>query len=61
MVGAFIICKSEVRNLKLKEVSTKELVEELKKREGVDTKIAEPYSDAVIYLCGPATVLVVID
>lgn len=53
--------KSEVNKLKLKEISTKELVEELKKREGVDTKIAEPYSEAVISLCGPATVLVVID
>lgn len=47
--------------MKLKEINTKELVEELKKREGVDTKIAEPYSEAVISLCGPATVLVVID
>lgn len=45
----------------LKKISTAQLVEELKNREGVDTKIAEPYEHANIEVEGPAIVLVVID
>lgn len=41
--------------------STKELVEELKKREGVEMKIAEPYQDLEISVNGPAIVLVITD
>lgn len=42
-------------------VATRDLVEELKKREGVKTTIAEPYQDVRIEVNGPAIVLVVID
>ena len=45
----------------LKQVSTAELVKELKKRKGVETIIAEPYQDKEIKVNGPAIVLVVID
>jgi len=45
----------------LKSVSTKDLVEELKTREGVETAIAEPYADLEIKVNGPAIVLTVID
>lgn len=40
---------------------TCELVEELKKREGVETHIAEPYKDLTVTVNGPAVVLVVTD
>ena len=42
-------------------VPTKELVEELQRRDGVETTIAEPYQDTEIKVNGPAVVLVVID
>lgn len=45
----------------LKEVSTKDLVEELKTREGVEATIAEPYKDSEVRVSGPAIILVVID
>jgi cyanate lyase len=45
----------------LPQASTKELVNELMKREGVETKIAEPYKDEEIKVNGPAIVLTVID
>lgn len=38
----------------LKSIPTKELVEELKKREGVKAEYAEPYQDKVISINGPA-------
>lgn len=41
----------------LKDVSTKELVEELKTREGVSAKIAEPYQDLSVKVNGPAIVM----
>lgn len=41
--------------------STKELVEELKKRTGVKTIIAEPHKDIEISVNGPAIVLVIDD
>lgn len=44
-----------------KEVSTKELVEELRKRSGVDTKYAEPHQDKKIFVNGPAVILIVTD
>ncbi|MDT8715446.1 BC1881 family protein [Clostridium sp. 19966] len=47
--------------MKLSEIGTKELVEELKKREGVEARIVEPHTDTNISLCGPAIALVVID
>ena len=42
-------------------VSTKELVEELKKREGERIEYAEPYQDKKISVNGPAVILVIID
>lgn len=45
----------------LKNIPTAQLVEELKKREGVETKIAEPYEKCSINVDGPAVILVVID
>lgn len=45
----------------LTDVSTKELVEELKRRSGTKTIIAEPHKDIEIKVNGPAIVLVVID
>lgn len=40
---------------------TWELVEELKKREGVEAQWAEPYKDLEVKVNGPAIVLIVID
>ena len=42
-------------------LSTKELVEELKKREGVKTEYAEPHQDKKVSVNGPAVILVVVD
>lgn len=47
--------------MELKDVKTCELVEELKKREGVSHHWAEPYKDKNIVVNGPAHILVVID
>ena len=45
----------------LSECKTCDLVDELRKREGVETHIAEPYQDVTVSVNGPAVVLVVID
>ena len=45
----------------LSEFKTCDLVDELRKREGVETHIAEPYQDVTVSVNGPAAVLVVID
>ena len=45
----------------LSKYSTKELVEELSKRTGVEKIIAETYQDEVISVNGPAIVLKIID
>ena len=45
----------------LSEFKTFDLVDELRKREGVETHIAEPYQDVTVSVNGPAVVLVVID
>lgn len=42
-------------------LSTKELVEELKKREGVKTEYVEPYQDRKLSGNGPAMILVIVD
>ena len=47
--------------MELKDVKTYELVEELKKREGVEVKIAEPHKDMSVSVNGPAVVLIVVD
>lgn len=45
----------------LTEYKTCELAEELKKREGVEAHLAEPYEDFELKINGSAVVLVVID
>jgi len=47
--------------MELKDINTCELVEELKKREGVEVKIAEPHKDMSVSVNGPAVVLIVVD
>ncbi len=49
------------KRFRKKDFSTKELVEELKKREGVATEIVEPYADFSYTCNGPATVLTIFD
>lgn len=51
------VCSNDM----LKEVPTNVLVEELRKRNGVETTDIEPYDDKVFEINGPAIVLVVID
>ncbi len=50
-----------VSRKQLSEFKTCDLVDELRKREGVETHIAEPYQDVVVSVNGPAVVLAVID
>lgn len=45
----------------IKDFKTCELVEELKKREGVEARLAEPHEDLTVKINGPAIVLIVID
>lgn len=45
----------------IKDFKTYELVEELRKREGVEAHYAEPHEDLSVDVNGPAIVLVVID
>ena len=45
----------------LSKIPTCDLVEELKKRDGIETTIAEPYEDVTVSVNGPAIVFVVID
>lgn len=45
----------------LKEIKTKDLVNELSVREGVSKIIAEPYKDENIKINGPAVILIVVD
>ena len=51
------VCSNDM----LKEVPTHSLVEELRKRSGVDTTDVDLYDDKVFEINGPAIVLVVID
>ena len=52
---------STERSEKLKSFETRELVEELRKREGVAVEVAEPYEKKEIDIEGPAIMLIVID
>lgn len=45
----------------MEEISTAELVEKLREREGVEVHIAEPYKDFGISIQGPAIVLIITD
>ena len=47
--------------MNLENVPTANLVTELRKREGVETTIVEPYQDAEVSVKGTAMVLVVTD
>ncbi len=47
--------------MEIANVATKDLVDELKKRQGVEVYTVEPYSDFEVAVNGPAIVLVVID
>lgn len=40
---------------------TADLITELRKREGVETTVVEPYQDAAVSVNGPVLVLVVTD
>ena len=45
----------------LKKIETKELVNELRNREGVEIKIIDPYENYVLEVSGPMIVIKVID
>lgn len=60
-VGMGIKALRPVDREQLSEFKTCVLVDELRKREGVETHIAEPYQDMTVPVNGPAVVLVVID
>jgi len=45
----------------VEKISTKDLIDELKRREGVEVMIAEPYQDTTVTVNGPAIVLVITD
>ena len=53
--------RSSIREVALSQLSTKELVDELKKREGVETHMVGPSAVVHVTADGPAIVLVVID
>ena len=45
----------------LSQIPTKDLVDELRRREGVETTMAQPYEDTEARVNGPAIILVVTD
>lgn len=45
----------------LKNIDTKDLVEELKSRDGVSYENVEPHTEWRLSICGPAVILMVID
>lgn len=47
--------------MKIKAISTKELLEELRQREGVWVEAAGPYEEKEVVVNGPAVVLIVTD
>ena len=47
--------------MNIKKFTIKELVEELSKRESVETIIAEPYENKELNINGPAIIIKVID
>lgn len=49
------------KKMSICDFTTKELVEELKQREGVKTIVAEPYDLKELKVEGPAILLVVMD
>lgn len=61
MLGGFRMPIFKEDSMIDKNISTKELVEELIQRDGVEETIAEPYQDVVVTVSGPARVLVITD
>lgn len=51
----------EGATMTLSQIPTKDLVDELRCMEGVDTTVAAPYEDAAVQVNGPAIILVVTD
>ena len=51
----------EVMEVEVENIKTRDLVEELKKRDGVQIEYAEPHRDKTITVDGPACILVVVD
>ena len=47
--------------MNLENIPTVDLVTELRKREGVETTVVEPYQDTTVSVNGPALVLAVTD
>lgn len=56
-----LVYPKSTRQKQLRNISTYELVEELKKRAGVEVYQAEPYEDKEVKVNGPAKILVVVD
>lgn len=56
-----LVYPKSTRQKQLRNISTYELVEELKKRAGVEVYQAEPYEDKEVKVNGPAQILVVVD
>lgn len=45
----------------LKNITTKQLIDELKKREGIEVNTVDPYQDEIINVNGPCIIITVID
>ena len=56
-----LVYPKSTRQKQLRNISTYELVEELKKRAGVEVYQAETYEDKEVKVNGPAQILVVVD
>lgn len=54
-------CKKHAASAGLNEFSTEDLVDELRHREGVDSRWVEPYMNHALMVDGPAWVLTVVD
>lgn len=61
MLIVYMELRKEINEKMLKHFSTKELFEELKSREGVETEYAEPHQDKKISINGPAVILIIKD
>lgn len=57
--GLYIMLGGE--EMELSDIKTRDLVQELRRREGVETEVIDPHADVEIPVCGPAIVLVVSD
>ncbi|WP_156924168.1 BC1881 family protein [Halonatronum saccharophilum] len=53
--------RKRFKNKFLKELSTKDLIKELSKREGVEKSVVPPYEDSQPTVNGPAIVLIITD